>query len=76
VLPLALYGPEGYGYRSALLATPAKFLQAGGPLVYGLVLDKSPEAALAATALCCLAMFALSFGLRSRAAHFTAAGAD
>lgn len=47
-LPLALFGPAGYGLRTGLLAAPARFLQGGAPLVFGLVLDRGgPLAALA-----------------------------
>lgn len=38
-LPLALFGPAGYGLRTGLLAAPARLLQAGAPLVFALVLD-------------------------------------
>lgn len=46
-LPLALFGPAGYGLRTGLLAAPARILQGGAPLLFGLVLDKGgPLAAL------------------------------
>lgn len=46
-LPLALFGPAGYGLRTGLLAAPARILQGGAPLLFGLVLDRAgPEAAL------------------------------
>ena len=46
-LPLALFGAEGYGLRTGLLATPARILQGGAPLLFGLVLDRfGPLAAL------------------------------
>ncbi|WP_367615486.1 MFS transporter [Teichococcus aerophilus] len=38
-LPLALFGPAGYGLRTGLLAAPARLLQAGAPLLFALVLD-------------------------------------
>jgi hypothetical protein len=38
-LPLALFGPAGYGLRTGLLAAPARILQGAAPLVFGLVLD-------------------------------------
>lgn len=50
-LPLALFGPAGYGLRTGILATPARILQGAAPLVFGLVLDRSGVvAALALTA--------------------------
>ena len=46
-LPLALFGPVGYGLRTGLLAAPARILQGGAPLLFGLVLDGGgPLAAL------------------------------
>jgi hypothetical protein len=38
-LPLALFGPAGYGLRTGLLAAPARILQGAAPLLFGLVLD-------------------------------------
>lgn len=46
-LPLALFGPAGYGLRTGLLAAPARILQGAAPLLFGLVLDRGgPLAAL------------------------------
>jgi hypothetical protein len=46
-LPLALFGPVGYGLRTGILAAPARILQGGAPLLFGLVLDQGgPLAAL------------------------------
>jgi len=39
-LPLALFGGAGYGLRTGLLAAPARILQGGAPLLFGLVLDR------------------------------------
>ncbi|MDP2118082.1 MAG: MFS transporter [Brevundimonas sp.] len=64
VLPLHVFGPERYAARQALLLTPARYLQAAAPAAYALALDTSPGVALAASGLICLAMFALTFGLR------------
>jgi hypothetical protein len=38
-LPLALFGPAGYGLRTGILSAPARILQGGAPLLFGLVLD-------------------------------------
>jgi predicted MFS family arabinose efflux permease len=67
VLPLSLYGVANYGYRSALLSTPARFAQVGGPILFGLILDRSAPAAIAASSAVCLCMFAMTFGLSHRA---------
>ncbi len=39
-LPLALFGPAGYGMRTGFLAAPARILQGGAPLLFGIVLDR------------------------------------
>ena len=64
-LPLALFGPAGYGLRTGILAAPARILQGGAPLLFGLVLDRGgPLAALllsgALTGASFLALFAIS----------------
>jgi predicted MFS family arabinose efflux permease len=66
VLPLSLFGSAGYAYRSALLSRPAQFAQIGGPVLYGLVLERSAHSALALSSGLCLLMFAMSFGLDRR----------
>jgi MFS family permease len=38
-LPLALFGPVGYGLRTGLMAAPARILQGAAPLLFGLLLD-------------------------------------
>lgn len=49
-LPLALFGPAGYGLRTGLMAAPARILQGAAPLLFGLVLDRGgPLAALLLT---------------------------
>lgn len=46
-LPLALFGPSGYGLRTGILAAPARIFQGAAPLLFGLVLDRwGPYAAL------------------------------
>jgi MFS family permease len=46
-LPLALFGPSGYGMRTGILAAPARVLQGAAPLVFGYVLDNGgPRMAL------------------------------
>ncbi len=64
-LPLALFGPSGYGLRTGILSAPARILQGGAPLLFGLVLDNGgPLLALLCTGLLTglsfLALFALS----------------
>jgi predicted MFS family arabinose efflux permease len=69
VLPLRLYGPGSYAYRSALLGRPALFAQIGGPALYGLALERSAGFALAVSSGLCLVMFAMTFGLGPRTAQ-------
>jgi hypothetical protein len=69
-LPLALFGPAGYGLRTGLLAAPARLLQGGAPLLFPLVLDTlGPHAALllsgalkALSLLALLELFPISLG--------------
>ena len=49
-LPLALFGPAGYGLRTGLLSAPARVAQAGAPLLFGLLLDRVGVGVLAASA--------------------------
>ena len=47
-LPLAMFGPAGYGLRTGILAAPTRLLQGGAPLLFELVLnDFGPYGALA-----------------------------
>jgi MFS family permease len=39
-VPLALFGPENYGYRLGLLGAPARFLQAAAPLAFSLLIER------------------------------------
>lgn len=57
VLPLMLFGPQGYALRQGLLMVPARFAQALAPLVFAMVLDHWGARALwlsAALGLMCL----------------------
>jgi predicted MFS family arabinose efflux permease len=65
-LPLHLYGPENYAYRSALIAMPARFAQLLGPILFGLILDRSANLAIGVSAGVCLCMFAMTFGLSAQ----------
>jgi MFS family permease len=38
-LPLAIFGPENYGYRLGIVGAPARMAQAIAPLVFGLLID-------------------------------------
>ena len=65
-LPLALFGPRGYGQRSGLLSAPARVLQSAAPFLFGLLLDRVGIAAVGLSAGLCLAAGGSLFLLRSR----------
>src|SRR6202008_3153718 len=67
-LPLALFGPRGYGLRSGLLSAPARMLPAAAPFLFGLLLDRVGLVAVGLSAGLCLAAFAALFLLRPRRA--------
>ncbi|MCL5775698.1 MFS transporter [Limibaculum sp. FT325] len=49
-LPLALFGPEGYGHRQGVLTIPARFGQAAAPFVFALLIERIGAAALMVSA--------------------------
>jgi hypothetical protein len=49
-LPLAIFGPAGYGHRQGLLNAPARVAQAFAPLVFGFALEKWGAGAIWITA--------------------------
>ena len=61
-LPLALYGPTGYGARIGRISVPARVGQATAPFLLGLAIDKLGVAMLfISTALSLAALIALSW---------------
>ena len=38
-VPLAIFGPVGYGRRSGILGAPARATQAASPLLFGVLMD-------------------------------------
>lgn len=60
-LPLAVFGPAGFGARQGLLGAPARLLQAGAPFAFGLLLEVGGvlSALMLTTALTLLAFLAL-----------------
>jgi MFS family permease len=54
-VPLAVFGPENYGYRLGLLGAPARILQAGAPIAFGLLIDRFGAQALLFSSLTCIA---------------------
>jgi MFS family permease len=57
-VPLAVFGPHGYGERTGLLGAPSRAAQALAPLLFGLLLDRMGAAVIVVSAALCLAAFA------------------
>jgi hypothetical protein len=61
-LPLAIFGPENYGYRLGVLGAPSRIAQALAPLVFGFLINPlggyvlAVTSALSLSALVCLAL--------------------
>lgn len=56
-LPLAIFGPVGYGRRQGYLAAPARFGQAASPFVFALLIERYGANALFVTSGLCVAAF-------------------
>jgi len=67
-VPLAVFGPIGYGLRTGLLGAPARATQALGPALFGLLLDRMGAASITISAVLCLSAFFALFLLKVRAA--------
>jgi predicted MFS family arabinose efflux permease len=60
-LPLAIFGPENYGYRLGIIGAPARMAQAAAPLAFGLLIDAMGSRVLiVSSALSLSALLALS----------------
>lgn len=57
-LPLAIFGPAGYGFRQGVLMIPARFAQAGAPFLFALLMERYGTSALLLTAVLGAASFA------------------
>jgi MFS family permease len=66
-LPLALFGPAGYGQRQGWIALPARLSQAAAPMAFALLLGAFGSGALWVTAGLGLAAFAALLAVRPRA---------
>jgi len=59
-VPLAIFGPVGYGLRTGILGAPARATQAASPVLFGLLMDYMGTGVLAISAgLSLSALFAL-----------------
>jgi MFS family permease len=63
-VPLAVFGPHGYGERTGLLGAPARAAQALAPLLFGLMLNAMGPAVIAVSSALCVAAFAALLMLR------------
>jgi hypothetical protein len=66
-VPLAIFGPIGYGLRTGLLGAPARATQAVAPLLFGVLLDQFGAASILVSTGLCLAAFLALFMLKVRA---------
>jgi MFS family permease len=67
-LPLALFGPAGYGLRTGIIVAPARVTTAAAPLLFGLLLDAMGTGALVVSAGFSLAALAALALLRAQPA--------
>ena len=65
-LPLAVFGPAGYGLRNGILSVPARVALAAAPLIFGLLLDHIGPAAILLSAGLSIAALASLLLLRRR----------
>ncbi len=66
-LPLAIFGPENYGYRLGLVGAPARMAQAVSPLAFGLLIDvMGSRVLIVSSALSLSALLALGLLRRDR----------
>jgi MFS family permease len=65
-VPLAIFGPQGYGERTGLLGAPARAAQAFAPLLFGLLIDRVGTWAILVSTALCLAALAALFGLPAK----------
>jgi MFS family permease len=67
-LPLAIFGPSGYGYRQGLLMVPARFAQAAAPFLFALLMERYGASALLLSAMLGLVGLAALLALSPAAA--------
>jgi hypothetical protein len=65
-VPLAMFGPYGYGERTGLLGAPARAAQAFAPFVFGLLLDAMGVSVIWISSGVCLAALAALLALHAR----------
>jgi predicted MFS family arabinose efflux permease len=68
-VPLAMFGPENYGYRLGLLGAPSRITMAAAPLLFGLLIDHYGAGALIFSSALSIAALAGLCSLPIRARH-------
>jgi len=63
-VPLAMFGPENYGYRLGLLGAPTRFMMAAAPVLFGVLIDLYGAGALMVSSALSLAALAGLCSLR------------
>jgi predicted MFS family arabinose efflux permease len=63
-LPLAIFGPQNYGYRLGLIGAPARMTQAAAPLLFGFLIDAMGSRVLIVSSLLSLTAVAALLMLR------------
>lgn len=67
-LPLAIFGPQNYGYRLGIIGAPARMAQAGAPLAFGLLIDVMGSRVLIVSSALSLSALLALFLLRTKPA--------
>jgi len=63
-LPLAIFGPQNYGYRLGIIGAPARMAQAAAPLLFSLLIDTMGSRVLIVSSALSLAALLALFLLR------------
>lgn len=63
-LPLAIFGPKGYGLQQGLLGAASNFVPACAPFLFGLLIDQYGAVSVPISAACCLSAFVALLALR------------
>jgi MFS family permease len=72
-LPLAIFGPDNFGYRLGIIGAPARMAQAAAPLAFGLLIDRMGSRILIVSSALSLAALLALFLLRRQAKEGNAA---
>jgi MFS family permease len=72
-LPLAIFGPDNYGYRLGIIGAPARMAQAAAPLAFGLLIDRMGSRILIVSSALSLAALLALFLLRRQTEEGNAA---